>query len=54
MEESYLMGCCNPACAWQGEMQDTVCQPHARAHLLCPECREVVAFVEEDEEAPSA
>jgi hypothetical protein len=56
MEESFVMACCNPACAWSGEMQDTVCQPHIWESLLCPVCHEVVAFVEdedEDEEVPS-
>jgi predicted RNA-binding Zn-ribbon protein involved in translation (DUF1610 family) len=52
MDESYVMTCENENCGWEGELGDTIIQPHDKEHLVCPSCGEAVAFVEEPETAP--
>jgi Fe2+ or Zn2+ uptake regulation protein len=50
MDESYAMTCENADCGWEGELGDTIVQPHDREHLVCPSCGEAVAFAEETQQ----
>ena len=41
--------CCNPECEWEGNIQQTVYQPHSRSEKLCPKCHEIVEPVSKRE-----
>jgi hypothetical protein len=44
--DKYRVDCCNKDCGWTGYSIDCVTFKHDSAHLMCPQCHEVVEPVQ--------